>query len=601
MMDKAATSNRSSTRPPVNRSKSGGSARAASRSSPKPRIEKRREKRVPLEQPVAVEVSCDGVIWKFGSVLNISRSGAMIETPMLIRSDEKILVRHPGDERGETAAGYVVHILLGDEGERVGIGVNFRGDPGWAVLCRRLLPHTVQPLLEPAKPVDLPLDVEISRDGFLWIDAQIFDGDGGRAGLKTIMLGKPGETVRIRFAKQGIDAVAAGKIRQVDFADEGTLASIAIDFDADSGWQEIRARLGKSDDSADAGVRDGPEAKKTGGNEQTSAAGRRAKTPWEKTLLIDQGRRQNIDGSGRRQDGPDPADVNKRFYQSLVGRKLDNYEVVSFISSGAMGGVFRGWDTALERDVALKVISWELSSQEKFVEMFFKEARFVSKLNHPNISHIYNIGSADGIVYYAMEFVDGRNLLELQAGNSGFRMEQIVKYLKTACTTMDYVWKNRIIHRDLKPANILVTGDDQLKIVDFGVAHVVQLDGKPSQMRIVGSPLYLSPETIRNRKLDHRSDMYSLGATFFHLIAGLPPYADSSLRNLMIRHLRDPVPSLKQMAPDAPGYLCDVIEKMMAKNPGNRFAEYRQIIECLDSDSTNPSGSMISRFIKKLK
>ena len=110
-------------------------------------------------------------------------------------------------------------------------------------------------------------------------------------------------------------------------------------------------------------------------------------------------------------------------------------------------------------------------------------------------------------------------------------------------------------------------------------------DRNPAGTRIVGSPLYLSPETIRNRKLDHRSDMYSLGATFFHLMAGTPPYSADSLRDLMLKHLREPVPSLRKRAPDAPDFLCAIVEKMMAKDPDERFARYAEIVEGLDASA----------------
>ena len=215
--------------------------------------------------------------------------------------------------------------------------------------------------------------------------------------------------------------------------------------------------------------------------------------------------------------------------------------------------------------------------------MFFKEARMVSKLNHQNIAQIYYIGNANDILYYAMEFILGHTLDELMGSNGRLEASRAVRYLETACGALEFVWKKQIIHRDIKPANIMVTHEDVVKIVDFGVARHHSKGTDDSKKSIVGSPRYLSPEAIRGNEVDFRSDIYSLGATFYHLIAGEPPFSDSSINGILQKHLVAPLPPLRSKAPETPQILCDVIEKMLAKDIDERFQDYKEIITILAS------------------
>jgi len=151
------------------------------------------------------------------------------------------------------------------------------------------------------------------------------------------------------------------------------------------------------------------------------------------------------------------------------------------MAAGAMGGVFKGWDIALERTVALKVISYKLSSKESYRDMFIKEARFVSKLDHQNIARIYSIGNVNQILYFAMEYINGETMAEMIKRGVIFTMLKGVNYLITICEALDFVSQKNIIHRDIKPANIMISKDGTIKIVDFGVAKVVDINGKDNK------------------------------------------------------------------------------------------------------------------------
>jgi serine/threonine-protein kinase len=293
------------------------------------------------------------------------------------------------------------------------------------------------------------------------------------------------------------------------------------------------------------------------------------------------------------EDGPKTENIKHRFYKSLIGKKLGNYEIASFLNAGSMGGVFKGWDIALERDVAIKVISYELSSQEEFVEMFFKEARLVSKLNHPNIAHIYFIGNETGIVYYTMEFIHGKTLGELMEQSHCIHPDKAIMYLADACRALDRVSQEKIIHRDIKPANIMISNQEIVKLLDFGVAQQQKKGATNSEQSIVGSPAYLSPETIREESVDLRSDIYSLGATFYHALCGSPPFIDDSLEGMLRKHLEArPIP-LKERVSNLSPSISEVVEKMLEKKPGDRFQSYQEIISALSSAASFQSDAPI--------
>jgi eukaryotic-like serine/threonine-protein kinase len=242
----------------------------------------------------------------------------------------------------------------------------------------------------------------------------------------------------------------------------------------------------------------------------------------------------------------------------------------------------QGWDVALEREVALKIISYELSSKQEFRDMFIKEARVISRLNHPNIAQIYSIGSSNQILYYAMEFIDGVTLKDILNREGTLNSLKGLEYLLTVCKTLEFIYRSGIVHRDIKPANIMINNMGVLKLVDFGVAKA--RDAKPvgaMKKLIMGTPLYMSPEQIAGLVLDHRSDMYSLGATFYHAFCGSPPFESGDFNVILDQHLKTaPVPLKERNAKIAPA-LSKIIEKMLSKDPNERYKDFQTIITAL--------------------
>ncbi|MDD5204641.1 MAG: serine/threonine-protein kinase [Desulfobacterales bacterium] len=236
---------------------------------------------------------------------------------------------------------------------------------------------------------------------------------------------------------------------------------------------------------------------------------------------------------------------------------------------------------ALEREVAIKVISYELASQETFRDMFIKEARTISKLDHPNIAHIYYIGDTDNILYFVMEFITGQTLKNLIDQRMNLNTLRGLEYLITTCQALDFVSNKNIIHRDIKPENLMIDGKGSLKIVDFGVAKTIDADKPAKQEGIVGSPLYMSPDCIAGRALDHRSDIYSLGASFYHAFTGFPPFEGKDAEEVLLKHLNDPCIPLNERNPKVSRSLGSIIERMMAKEPADRYQNYGGIIKDL--------------------
>ncbi len=415
------------------------------------------------------------------------------------------------------------------------------------------------------------LRVEISRNGILWIPGQIKNISSKGMFLKTSMLGKAGAELYVRISLPSGTTVIKGSIKHIAFKNLNVSedAGIGVEIEKSSEWQDyikyIKSHLqkGNAADIPPPPPEPPPPAKN-----------------MEHTIILNSGNSGVNECDDTQKDKG--SSLEDRFYQSLIGKQLNNYKVVSFIGAGAMGGVFKGWDIALERAVALKVISFELSVQDKFREMFIKEARFISQLDHRNIASIYHIGNENQILYFAMEYIEGASLAEMIRREDKLYSLKGLDYLITICEALDFVSQKNIIHRDLKPANIMINNQDVVKLVDFGVAITVDVNEKNKE-NIVGSPYYISPESINGLPMDQRSDIYSLGASFYHAFTGFTPFDGDSAEEILLKHLNEGLIPLRKKNPKISVALGKVIEKMMAKKPENRFQDYQELIKMLKS------------------
>lgn len=422
------------------------------------------------------------------------------------------------------------------------------------------------------------VNIEISRDAVLWMPGQIVNINEQGIKIVTSLLGKLGMLLYVRVPfPGGKHVVAKSHIRHISISKEQFSAEIGVEIDESVECIEIYNYIVKL-----LGIVKKPEAKQFSVTDKTPV-----ESGFDANVIMqmDDLKKQTVAMHPLSHDFKDSRSekaLEIKFYRSLVGKQLGNYKAISFIGAGSMAGVFKGWDVALERDVALKIISYNLSTIESFRDMFVREARLVSRLTHPNIAQIYYIDHMDDVLYFAMELISGGTLVDIINDGSNSNMGKGLEHFITLCRTLDFVSGQNIVHRDIKPENILIDNQGILKVVDFGVATVYDgTDKKRASEGLVGSPLYVSPECVLGLQLDSRSDIYSLGATFYHVFAGVPPFDGDSVESILLKHANEELVPLKKRNPTVTRPLSNIIGKMMAKKPWERYQNYQAIIDDL--------------------
>ncbi len=258
-------------------------------------------------------------------------------------------------------------------------------------------------------------------------------------------------------------------------------------------------------------------------------------------------------------------------------QRIGKYEVTAHIAVGGMGAVYRATDTESNRAVALKVLRPDLAAKQSAVERFRREARNASRLQHENIVRTYEFGAANEVWYLALEFVDGVDLAEYIRRKEKLDPEEAIDITRQAALALGHAFGKGIVHRDVKPSNFLLTRQDGqllVKMADFGLAREIT-DEEARMTRdgtTVGTVDYMSPEQARDSGLaDGRSDIYSLGCTLFHMLAGQPPFPDGGLGERILKHAQEPPPPLRHLNPRVSRSLAAVVEKMLAKRPEDRY------------------------------
>ncbi|HLG42705.1 MAG TPA: protein kinase, partial [Planctomycetota bacterium] len=265
-----------------------------------------------------------------------------------------------------------------------------------------------------------------------------------------------------------------------------------------------------------------------------------------------------------------------------VEQDLPGIKLLALIGQGGMGKVYRALQVGTGRTVAVKVLAPELAADKRFVERFVSEARAMGRLNHPNIVAAYDAASAGNKHYLVMEFVEGKTCEQaLQQQKKRFPEELVVSIGMQAALALAHAAQHNIVHRDIKPGNLMLAKNGVLKLCDMGIAK----RGDSGELGLttigtsIGTPLYMSPEQASGKDVDNRSDIYSLGATLYHLATGRPPFTGSNIRAVITQHLTAPVPNPRQFVPALSEAFAAVILKMLEKNTSDRYQTPAQVAD----------------------
>jgi eukaryotic-like serine/threonine-protein kinase len=280
------------------------------------------------------------------------------------------------------------------------------------------------------------------------------------------------------------------------------------------------------------------------------------------------------DWQGPAADGSTPASLN------LTGRQLGDYRVLRRLGIGGMAEVYLAEQCSLGRQVALKVLLRHLAEDATYVERFQNEARAAASLVHANIVQIHEVGQAEGLHFIAQEYVRGKNLGVILRQQGSLEPRLILDIMRQVSAALCKADELGIVHRDIKPENIMLSHSGEVKVADFGLARVQDTDNRNlTQVGVtMGTPLYMSPEQIESRALDSRSDIYSLGITCYHLLAGRPPHRGETALSIAVQHLNSRPEPLENARPEVPSGLARIIHRMIAKQPEKRYANPAELM-----------------------
>ena len=268
------------------------------------------------------------------------------------------------------------------------------------------------------------------------------------------------------------------------------------------------------------------------------------------------------------------------------GQQIPGYQILSKLGSGAMATVFKARQISLDRLVAIKVLPRKLSENTDYVQRFYKEGKAAALLNHANIVQAFDVGEAGGFHYFVMEYVEGHTLHDELAAGKQFTEAEAINVVLQVARALDHAHGQGLIHRDVKPKNIMFMADETAKLADMGLARATtDIQAAHAEAgRAYGTPYYISPEQIRGEvDIDCRADIYSLGATLYHLVTRRVPFEAPNPAGVMHKHLKEPLTPPDHLNPDLSVGLAEVVECMMAKDRSKRYGSVADLVVDLEA------------------
>ncbi len=258
--------------------------------------------------------------------------------------------------------------------------------------------------------------------------------------------------------------------------------------------------------------------------------------------------------------------------------EIEGFELQKKIGKGSMGTVFKARQLSMDRTVALKILSPKLAVDDEYIERFFQEARTVAKLNHPNIVQGIDVGESNGVHYFVMEYVDGPTFKEILDRGGAMDQGRALKYAIQITKALKHAHRHQMIHRDIKPENMMINSSGNAKLCDLGLAQV--LTGDETKNAGLGTPNYISPEQAqRVSDLNIQTDIYSLGASFYHMLTGRVPYPGDSGKEVVRKHIQDPLLPPQEVNPELIDQTNRVVVRMMKKDRSQRYQNPQQLLD----------------------
>ena len=287
--------------------------------------------------------------------------------------------------------------------------------------------------------------------------------------------------------------------------------------------------------------------------------------------------------------------------EELIGKKVENYSIISILGKGGMGVVYKAHDDNLDRIVAIKILNFEAFQKPRFRERFRREAKHQAQLSHPNIVTVYGFIEYKGLVGIVMEYVEGESLEKVIYKQKRLHVYDVIYILRQVLHAIGYAHSRGFVHRDLKPSNIILNREGTVKIMDFGISKSLFEKTITKTGAQIGTVYYMSPEQINGNEVDQATDIYAIGCTMYEMICGIPPYNYDTEYKVMDAHLNEDVPRIKDSIKGLPESVDVIIAKCLRKNPYDRYRHCEEILDSFNTLDEHLNSAGARYFIRRKK